>query len=144
MMIRLMIASLTFVAVLLHGGQAFAQGAVPAPPSDGASGTCINEFAPLRAEAEQRRKLITAARDRRMPPHEACKLIGNFGQAEIKMIKFVESNAVRCGIPPQIADQMKTDHKNTEAMQKKACAVGQGRTPAGPVGDFAPLPASVN
>ena len=34
-------------------------------------------------------------------------LIGNFGQAEIKMIKFVETNAARCGIPAQVADQMK-------------------------------------
>jgi len=164
-MIRRMIAPLAFAAVVLFAGQAYAQGTfpaplpgqaeapsnagpaferAPAPPSGGALGTCMNEFAQLLEEAEQRRKLIMAARDRRAPPHEACKLIGNFGQAEIKMIKFVESNVARCGIPPRVADQMKADHKNTESMQKKACAVAQGRTPAGPVGDFAPLPASVN
>ncbi len=46
---------------------------------------------PLREEAEKRGKLIKAASERHAPPDEACKLIGNFGQAEIKMIKYVES-----------------------------------------------------
>jgi hypothetical protein len=39
-----------------------------------------------------------------MPPRtRPCKLIGNFGQAEIKMIKYVETHAAKCGIPPQIS-----------------------------------------
>ena len=89
----------------------------------------------MREEAEKRGKLIKAASDRKAPPDEACKLIGNFGQAEIKMIKYIETNAAKCGIPPQVADQMKTGHKNTEAMQKKVCGVAQQvqqRGPAGP------------
>ncbi len=80
-------------------------------------------------QADQGRQRPQAA------PDEACKLIGNFGQAEIKMIKYVESNAAKCGIPPQVAEQMKTGHKNTEGMQKKVCAVAQQvqqRGPAGP------------
>jgi hypothetical protein len=92
-------------------------------------------FVPLREEAEKRGKLIKAASDRHAPPDEACKLIGNFGQAEIKMIKYVETNSSKCGIPPQIADQLKNGHKNTENMQKKVCAVAQQvqqRGPAGP------------
>jgi hypothetical protein len=28
-------------------------------------------------------------------------------------------------IPPQIAEQLQADHKNTEAMQQKVCAVAQ-------------------
>jgi len=95
----------------------------------------MNGFVPLREEAEKRGKLIKAASDRHAPPDEACKLIGNFGQAEIKMIKYIEANAAKCGIPAQIADQLKTGHKNTEAMQKKVCAVAQQaqtQAPAGP------------
>ena len=45
----------------------------------------------MREEAEKRGKLIKAASERHAPPDEACKLIGNFGQAELKMIKYVES-----------------------------------------------------
>jgi hypothetical protein len=114
-------------------GAAF--GGAPAPPSQaGAPDDCMKKFMPLREEAEKRGKLIKAAGDRRASPEEACKLIGNFGQAEIKMIKFVESNAVKCGIPSQVADQMKSGHKNTEAMQKKVCGVAQQAQQRGPAG----------
>jgi hypothetical protein len=114
-------------------GSAFER--APAPPQAGGSDDCMKGFVPLREEAEKRGKLIKAASDRHAPPDEACKLIGNFGQAEIKMIKYVETNSSKCGIPPQIADQLKNGHKNTENMQKKVCAVAQQvqqRGPAGP------------
>ena len=99
-------------------------------------------FFPLREEAVQRGKLIIAARGQHAPPDEACRLIGNYGQSEIKMIKYIEANAVKCGFPQTIADQLKASHKNTEGMQNKVCAVArlaQGRGPAGPVGDFPPF-----
>ena len=185
MIIRRLIVPLTFAAVAIHTGQAFAQGAFPAPlpnqaapasnaspfppvngaapsasvgapasfptngaapitgsafergpapPSGGASDACMTGFVPLREEAEKRGKLIKAASERKAPPDEACKLIGNFGQAEIKMIKYVEANSAKCGIPPQIADQLKAGHKNTEAMQKKVCAVAQQAQTRGPAG----------
>ena len=128
-------------------GSAFERG--PAPPSQaGPSDECMKGFIPLREEAEKRGKLIKAASERHAPPDEACKLIGNFGQAEIKMIKYVETNSAKCGIPPQIADQLKTGHKNTEKMQKQVCNVAQQqqqRAPAGPslsevLGSSAALP----
>jgi hypothetical protein len=114
-------------------GSAFER--APAPPSQaGASDECMKGFVPLREEAEKRGKLIKAAGERHAPPDEACKLIGNFGQAEIKMIKYVESHAAKCGIPSQIADQLKNGHKNTESMQKKVCAVAQQQQQKGPAG----------
>jgi hypothetical protein len=128
-------------------GSAFERG--PAPPSQAAADECMKGFVPLREDAEKRGKMIKAASDRRAPPDEACKLIGNFGQAEIKMIKYVESHSAKCGIPPQIAEQLKTGHKNTETMQQKVCAVAQQaqqqRAPAGPslsevLGSSAALP----
>jgi hypothetical protein len=116
------------------GGGGFAR--PPAPPSQaGPSDDCMKGFMPLREDAEKRGKLIKAASDRHAAPDEACKLIGSFGQAEIKMIKYVESNSARCGIPAQISEQLKAGHKNTETMQKRVCeAAQQGgqRGPAGP------------
>ena len=108
-----------------------------APPTQGPGEDCMKGFVPLREEAEKRRKLIKAASDRHAMPDEACKLIGNFSQAELKMIKFVEANAAKCGIPPQVGTQMKDGHKNTEAMATKVCNVAQQmqnqpRGPAGP------------
>jgi hypothetical protein len=188
LIIRHLIVPLTVAVVTVHAGQAFAQGAFPAPlpsqaapprndpafpPVNGAAPTasvgappsgsfpvngaapltgsaferppaapsqagaadeCMRGFVPLREEAEKRGKLIKAAGERHAPPDEACKLIGNFGQAEIKMIKYVESHAAKCGIPQQIADQLKNGHKNTESMQKKVCAVAQQAQQRGPAG----------
>jgi hypothetical protein len=154
--IRRLIVPLTFAVVALHAGQAFAQDAFPAPlpgqaatpardavPPEkwSASDTCWKGFAPLREEAEKNGKLIKAASERHAPPDEACMLIGNYGQSESKMIKYVEAYAAKCGIPPQIAEQLKAGHKNTEKIQKQVCTVArqaQGRIPAGPVGDFWP------
>src|SRR5258708_35583920 len=105
----------------------------------------------LREGAMMQGKLTQAASDRNPRPAEACKLIQNFSQSEIKMIKYVEANIAKCGIPQQIAEQLKGGHKNTEAMQKKVCDVaqaqaqGQSRGPAGPslsevLGSSAALP----
>ena len=144
-------------AAPVSGSSVFDRGAAPTggmpqaggpPQAGGAADACMKAFLPLREEAEKRGKMIKAASDRKAPPDEACKLIGNFGQAELKMIKYVETNAAKCGIPSQIADQLKNGHKNTEKMQKQVCAVaaqGQGRGPAGPslsevLGSSAALP----
>ena len=94
----------------------------------------MKAFFPLRSEAEKRGKLIKAASDRHASPDEACKLIASYSQAEIKMIKYVESNVSKCGIPPEVADQLKTSHKNTDNMQQKVCAVAQQQQQRGPVG----------
>ncbi|HEY4974046.1 MAG TPA: hypothetical protein VII41_10580, partial [Steroidobacteraceae bacterium] len=87
------------------------------------------------------------ASERHASPDEACKLIGSFSQSEIKMIKYVESHAAQCGIPPQVGEQLKAGHKNTENMQQKVCSVAQQqqRGPAGPtlsevLGSSAALP----
>jgi hypothetical protein len=108
-------------------------GAAPPPPSGGAD-ACMKNFVPLREEAEKRGKLIKAASDRKASPDEACKLIKNFGAAEMKMIKYVETNSAKCGIPPQIADQLKTGHKNTEKMQTQVCNMAQQAQQARPAG----------
>jgi hypothetical protein len=112
-------------------GTAFERG--PPPQQAGAADECTKGFVPLREEAEKRGKLIKAASDRHASPDEACKLIGSFGQSEIKMIKYVEVNASKCGIPAQIADQLKNGHKNTESMQKKVCTVAQQQQQRGPI-----------
>src|ERR1700674_5589121 len=154
-MIRRLIAPLAVAIVALHNGEGFAQGAFPAPlpgaapaPSFGTTSVaagatplnsafaapatqadpaddCMEEFLPLREVAEKRAKLIKAASDWRAAPDEVCKLIGNFSQSELKMIKYVEGHSEKCGIPPQITDQLKSGHKNTEAMLQKVCAAAQ-------------------
>jgi hypothetical protein len=115
----------------------FGGGGAPAGPSmSGSEAECMKNFMPLREEAEKRGKLIKAASDRHAPPDEACKLISNFSVAETKMLKYVETHLTSCGIPPQVLDQLKNGHKNSEAMQQKICAVAQqvASQPKGPAG----------
>lgn len=117
------------------GAGPFSGAPMAAPPTQGGPpDDCMKGFLPLREEAEKRGKLIKAASERHAPPSQACKLIGNFAQSEIKMIKYVESHSAKCGIPPQIAEQLKGGHKNTEAMQQKVCGMAEQMQRQGPAG----------
>jgi hypothetical protein len=124
-------------APMMGGGGSFAQ---PAPPSQmgggggGPSQACMNGFLPLREDAEKKGKMIKAASDRHAPPDEACKLIRNYGQAELKMISYIESHQAKCGIPAQVGDQMKAGHKNTDALANKVCGIAQQAATRGPAG----------
>src|SRR6516162_10673128 len=114
------------------GGGGFS--AAPPAQGGGPAEECMKGFLPLREEAEKRGKLIKAASDRHASPDEACKLIGSFGQAEAKMIQYIQAHSAQCGIPPQIADQLKAGHKNTEALKTKVCGVAQQMQQRGPAG----------
>jgi hypothetical protein len=120
------------------------------PPGAGGGGpseACMKGFVPLREDAEKRGKLIKAASERHAQPEEACKLLENYSKAELKMMEYVKLNTGKCGIPPQILDQMKKGHVGTEDMIKKVCGMAQAqqRGPAGPslsevLGSSAALP----
>jgi hypothetical protein len=105
------------------GGAGF--GGPPPPQASGAPDACMKNFMPLRQETEKRGKLLEAAGKRKAGPDEICKLLTGYGAAETKMMKYVESNAAKCGIPAQIGDQLKKSHKNTEQMQQKVCGFAQ-------------------
>jgi hypothetical protein len=95
---------------------------------------CMKDFMPLRDAAEKRGKLIQTASARKAPPDEACKLIGQYSQAEAKMIKFIDANSRRCGIPENVGKQMRTNHKATETMEQKVCDVAKQAKMRGPAG----------
>jgi len=124
------------------GGSAFTQGAPPVTggftpvpsPQQQAGEQCMKEFAPLRQETERRGERIKKASDRKAPPTEACKLIGDYVQAEAKMMKYVETNAQRCGIPPEVGKQIRDSHKNTLQLRSKVCAAAaqMQQPPRGP------------
>jgi hypothetical protein len=158
MIIRQLIVPLTVAVFAFHTPAARAQSALPgavidgAPiisPSNGAppvgdglaqpgnqaaapSEECMNGFLPLRRDAEKRGTLIKTASQRHAAADEACKLIGNFAQSEVRMIQYVASHMQACGIAAEVGEQLKTSHKNTEGMLKKVCDAARqqdGRTP---------------
>ena len=111
----------------------------PPPPQAGSGAGCMNDFTPLREERDRRGKaaeaLMASAKAKPISPDEACKVLGAFARAQAKVAKFVEANAARCGIPPQIGERMTEELKKIEAGQKNACNAAQQvqqRGPAGP------------
>jgi hypothetical protein len=129
-------------AVSRPADSAFSNGAAPlgggfgmqpqqqAGPSPDAA-KCQSEFVALRNDAETKAKAIQAAGKRKAPPSEACKLIGAFSRAELKMIKYVEGNAKRCGIPPDAGVQMRKGHTHTEQLETKVCTIAERGPPQG-------------
>jgi hypothetical protein len=90
------------------GGGGF-QRPMSAAPQGGSPDSCMKEFVPLR----------------KATPDEACKLFAAYSAAEVKMIKYIEAHAANCGIPAQIADQLKANHKGTEGVQGKVCKAAE-------------------
>jgi len=93
---------------------------------------CIKDFVALRQEAEKRAAAIKAGMEKKVPREEACKLFQAFAAAEIKLIKFSESSAMSCGIPPQAIAQMKAGHERTTKARTQVCAAGPAGKPAAP------------
>ena len=119
-------------APVMGGAGSF--GPPPGAPPAAAMEACMKGFIPLREDAEKKGKMIKAASDRHASPEEACKLIANYGAAEVKMITYVEKNSSKCGIPAQVSDQLKGGHKNTEALRVKVCNVAEQMKTRGPAG----------
>jgi hypothetical protein len=134
-------------AAPLAGGAPTQPMGAPPQAAAGPSEACMKGFVPLREEAEKRGKLIKASMERKAQADETCKLIESYSQAEFKMMKYVQLNSAKCGIPPQISEQMKKGHEGTQATLKKCTAAvqAQQRGPAGPslsevLGSSAALP----
>jgi hypothetical protein len=122
------------------GAAPMASSPFAAPPTQGGpSDDCMKNFLPLRQEAEKRGHLLKEAGAKKVTAEEACKLINNFIVAEVKMMKYVDANAARCGIPPQISEQLKKGHVGSEGMRARICgAAAQMKNAAATAGAAGP------
>lgn len=95
---------------------------------------CLQEFTAYRTDVEKRAKAAEAESHKKPTREKMCELITGYSTAEGKWLKFVEANLSRCGIPPQIVEQIKTVHVRTADTRKKLCAPGptQAAGPATP------------
>ena len=131
-------------ALAIPAGAALAQGPSPAPlPEQGATAVpapeCMKDFLPLRDDAEKKGKLVKQATDRHAAPEETCKLIRDYSEAEVKLIRYVEANSSQCGIAAQVADQLRVGNRNTERLQNRVCARAEqplGRRFPGAINDI--------
>jgi hypothetical protein len=82
---------------------------------------CMAEFTKLRTEVEKRGLAAKTAGQHRASREEMCKLITSYAAAEGEWVKFVETGVQTCGVPPQIANQLKQVHANTEQTRYYVC-----------------------
>jgi hypothetical protein len=102
-------------------------GAPSAPPP------ACQQLLALREETQKNANAINQAGQHKAPPAEACKLFKNFLAAENRMIKAVENNGPQCGLPPDVAKQLKAGHAKAEQLGNQVCeAAARGGQPAGP------------
>src|SRR4029077_5008367 len=95
-----------------------------ASPFGGGGGTppCLAEFAKLRDEVQKRGLAAKAAGQRKVSREEMCKHITAYNAAELKWVKYTETNVQTCGIPAEVVQQLKQVHTNTEQTRAKICA----------------------
>jgi hypothetical protein len=91
---------------------------------------CIQEFGKLRDAAQKRALAIRTASERKAQPKEACGLFNLFSDAEVKMIKYVNGNASKCGIPPEIVKTLTQNHAKTAEIRTRVCQAAAGPPPS--------------
>ena len=115
----------------MPGSQPMAPGGFGAAPA--APPAICTELLALRDQAQKHASAIGAANERKASPQEACGLFRTFLASETKMIKAVEDNLSRCGIPAEVPKQMKAGHAKAAEIAKKVCeAAANPPRPAGP------------
>jgi len=85
---------------------------------------CIAEFGKLRDDVQKKGLAAKAAGERKVSREEMCKHITAYNAAELKWVKFSESNVSTCGIPGEVVQQLKQVHGHTEQTKEKICAAG--------------------
>jgi len=105
-----------------------------ASPFGGGGGMppCMAEFAKLREDVQKRGLAAKAAGQRKVSREEMCKHITAYSAAELKWVKYTEANTTSCGIPTEVAQQLKQVHSNTEQTKEKICAAGPAPAAAPP------------
>ena len=89
------------------------------------------KFAPIRADAERRAKLISAASAKKATAQEACGLIKAYVAAEAKVVSYVTTKQTACNIPPEVPNQLKANQASyagdAEAGLRGGSRPGAGR-----------------
>jgi hypothetical protein len=83
---------------------------------------CMNEFGRLRTETEKRGDVARQAGERKVAREEMCKHITNLFAAESKWYKYAVDHRAKCGIPPQIIQQLKVGHNQLATVRKNVCS----------------------
>jgi hypothetical protein len=90
---------------------------------------CMAEFAKLRDDVQKKGLAAKAAGQRKVSREEMCKHITAYSAAELKWVKYTETNVQSCSIPAEVVQQLKQVHTNTEQTKERICAAGPSAGP---------------
>jgi hypothetical protein len=87
----------------------------------------------VREELQKRGEAIQAANQKKADVKVACGLFRNYIATEAKMLKLLEADGATCGVPAQVAQQVRGSHAKAQQLGKQVCdAAARGPAPAGP------------
>jgi hypothetical protein len=82
---------------------------------------CAQDFVALRTDAENKGKALQEAGKRKAPPSELCPLFRRYGEAEAKMVRYLEQNQAWCQVPAEAVKNAKTNHERTLKLRNQVC-----------------------
>jgi hypothetical protein len=127
----------------LPGSPGF-KAAPPAPPP------ACKALLTMRDEVQKHGAAIQSANKKRATAQTACRLFKNFIAAEAKMLRAIERDGGRCGVPADTALQIKSNHAQAVKVGNQVCeAAAQASRPSGPslsdaLGTTPPIPDATN
>jgi hypothetical protein len=102
-------------------------------PFGAAEPPCMPEFFKLRHDVEQKAQAFKALTERKPPSRDdLCKQITLVSAAQAKWTKFAAANVASCGIPREVAQQLKVQNDRADQTKKAICAAGPAAAPSAP------------
>jgi hypothetical protein len=87
----------------------------------------------IRDELQKRGEAIQNANQKKADVKVACGLFRNYLATESKMLKMLETDGPTCGVPAQVAQQVRGSHAKASQLGKQVCdAAARGPAPTGP------------
>ncbi|MCC6890626.1 MAG: hypothetical protein IT536_19050 [Hyphomicrobiales bacterium] len=137
MICRILLAIAIVGTTLHHAGAQF--GGAPGMPGGGFGGPPAapppgcQQLLAVREELQKHGQAIEAANQKKAHVKTACQLFRNYIAAEAKMIKLLDAHGSACGVPAQVAQQVRGSHAKAQQIGKQVCdAAARGAMPAGP------------
>lgn len=140
MMVRraLLVGVLVTAAMPQAGAQFGGMPGMPGGPGAGFGGPPAapppecQQILTIRDEVQKHGLAIEAANQKKAHVTVACRLFRNYLSAEARMIRALETSGSKCGVPPQIVQQVRSSHAKASQLGKQICEAAARPAQTGP------------
>jgi hypothetical protein len=117
---RAVLLAVCIVPIYVGAANAQFQPVQPAQPQQEPP-PCVQEFLKLREVAEKKAAAIKMASEHKASAREVCPLFGALLAAQTKMLNYANDKGVWCGIPPNVAGQIKQGVAKISEIRTRVC-----------------------